>query len=161
MEVGNSTTSNLASTLATLVLRFPSHILNRLRQLDNPWGDLVEQPSSNPGYRTTTAETNSRLHRRLRDTAAMPGPLGFASSGYFLGVIFMVSECPLSSVISTQMCAQFRLSSSTVSRISSYLLGMQALTTAREPAALSGNRLLHSERHAGADGECGSATCAS
>jgi hypothetical protein len=70
-----------------------SSILSRLSSLTHS----VRHRSDNIILDSTAAtnDTNStRLHRdrRLRESIAMSAPLGFVSSGYFMGVIFMVSQ---------------------------------------------------------------------
>ena len=87
MEV-DDISSDWSSVLSSPFRRISSLVLNRIRRFDNlttQWDNLVES-----GYAKTSADANTRLQRRLRETIGMPGPLGFASSGYFLGVIFMV-----------------------------------------------------------------------
>ncbi|KAI0089994.1 hypothetical protein BDY19DRAFT_941804 [Irpex rosettiformis] len=78
---------NWTSALSAPFRRISTLVLNRIRRFDDltsQWDSLAET-----GYAKTSAEANTRLQRRIRETIAMPGPLGFASSGYFLGVIFM------------------------------------------------------------------------
>ncbi|KAI0344092.1 hypothetical protein BDW22DRAFT_1355375 [Trametopsis cervina] len=80
---------NISAIAKLPFLRFPSLILDRLRRLDTTWDDLSSAAHTHTSATTRTTAGNTGLHRRLRETVAMPGPLGFASSGYFLGVIFM------------------------------------------------------------------------
>ncbi|GJE87852.1 hypothetical protein PsYK624_039360 [Phanerochaete sordida] len=83
----NST--SFAYKLARHLFRLPSRMLGRMRQFDN----LLEQPytASEPQAGDSADARVARAQQRMRETglAPLPGPWGFLTSGYFVGLFFM------------------------------------------------------------------------
>ena len=71
-----------------LFLEMPSRLLSRLRTFD----DIFEQPSPASDTAEAAASQASRTQLRTRESglAPLPGPWGFLTSGYFVGIFFMV-----------------------------------------------------------------------
>lgn len=101
---------NTSYKLATRFLGLPSRVLARMRRLDEilehhpPNHQEYVSPSftSLPnGYATAAPNpSDSRIHRMRQGlsggqgVASVPGPWGFLTSGYFLGIFIMVSSIP-------------------------------------------------------------------
>lgn len=89
-ENGFSYNTSITYKLAKHLFRLPSRMLGRMRQFDN----VLEQPLA-PGETAGTATPDShatRVQQRMRETGLppLPGPWGFLTSGYFIGLFFMV-----------------------------------------------------------------------
>lgn len=82
---------NATLNLASRILELPSRVLARVRRLDNMLNqDIVSQPRL---YSSTAVRRHG-----AQDTSTgpsmppVPGPLGFITSGYFLGLFIIVSD---------------------------------------------------------------------
>lgn len=123
MPADNGT--SFAYKLARHLFRLPARMLGRMRQFD----DLLEQPYSN-GDTQGGANTDGRVARaqqRMRETglAPLPGPWGFLTSGYFIGLFFMVRTLRASGIVSLTVHRPFSL---TECRTSLCLLGIHRTT---------------------------------
>lgn len=89
-DTDSSYNTSFTYKLAKHLFRLPSRMLGRMRQLD----DVLDQPLA-PGEiagSTTSDSHAARVQQRMRETGLppLPGPWGFLTSGYFIGLFFMV-----------------------------------------------------------------------
>lgn len=88
---------NITASLATRLLRFPSSLIAKVRQLD----DILDQAASSGGVYANSMGSpttdfklvyNHSKQRMLDSSGAkgVPGLWGFLTSGYFLGLLMMV-----------------------------------------------------------------------
>ncbi|OBZ69160.1 hypothetical protein A0H81_10915 [Grifola frondosa] len=80
---------NVSLSLASRFLSLPSRALARLRRLDEVLSD--DPVLQRPPYATTSAEgaRRSRMLETGTGAVTLPGPWGFATSGYFIGLFAM------------------------------------------------------------------------
>lgn len=91
-----SSNVTLTSKMAQYLFRLPSRMIERMRLLDSVFEQNLAVSSDDSGLVPAGGLTSA--HQRVRDAGltSLPGPWGFVSSGYFLGLFFMVSTTYLS-----------------------------------------------------------------
>ena len=84
---------NTTLKLAHRFLGLPSRALARLRRLDDIALDLHVAVAAQATQQASSGTPGFRRHRNAGHVgvAPMPGPWGFLTSGYFLGLFVMVS----------------------------------------------------------------------
>ena len=84
---------NASLKLAHRFLSLPSRALARLRRLDDMALDLHVAVAAQATQQASSGTPGYRRHRNAGHVgvAPMPGPWGFLTSGYFLGLFVMVS----------------------------------------------------------------------
>jgi hypothetical protein len=92
-RAGGSYNMSFGYKLAGHLLRFPSRMLSRLRNLD----EVLDQPPLGQASADSVGDSlgaQARVQQRMRDSGVTPMPAawGFLTSGYFFGLFFMVSR---------------------------------------------------------------------
>ncbi|KIP08512.1 hypothetical protein PHLGIDRAFT_374874 [Phlebiopsis gigantea 11061_1 CR5-6] len=84
-----SSNVTLTSKMAQYLFRLPSRMIERMRLLDSVFEQNLAVSSDDSGLVPAAGLTSA--HQRVRDAGltSLPGPWGFVSSGYFLGLFFM------------------------------------------------------------------------
>ena len=90
-QMGGSPRNISFGGIAKHFLRIPSRILTRF---DRVWLSAHVSASNNDAHNDTDASMGPRSlmqHRMREGFTPLPGPWGFLTSGYFIGLFFMVS----------------------------------------------------------------------